>query len=162
MSTENKKKKNKRKQANFYIVFIVTMCLFAAIRHGFALEIPMNQTSHETVMTLSLEAPQLETSAMAINAAENNTEDEELYNDIPDSLMEGTENHETTVNSPEGLSQQMRLPNPKTHTVSEECGVMWNASPTFRTCRLSLLQRMASSQSGTEMRQRSWSSDANW
>ena len=54
MSTENKKKKNKRKQANFYIVFIVTMGLFAAIRHGFALEIPMNQTSHETVMTLSL------------------------------------------------------------------------------------------------------------
>ena len=32
MSTENKKKKNKRKQANFYIVFIVTMGLFAAIR----------------------------------------------------------------------------------------------------------------------------------
>lgn len=102
MSTDNnKKKKNKRKQANFYIAFAITMGLFAAIRHGFALEIPMNQPRHETVMTLSLKAPDMESSAMAINAAENNTEDEELYNDIPDSLMEGTENHETTVNSPE-------------------------------------------------------------
>ena len=41
MSTDNnKKKKNKRKQANFYIAFAITMGLFAAIRHGFALEIP--------------------------------------------------------------------------------------------------------------------------
>lgn len=104
MSTEdsNKKKKANRKQFAFYITFVVTMGLFAAIRHGFALEIPMNHTSKETVMTLSLEAPKQEAMAAQTNTiAQNNPEDEELYAEYPDSLIKKTTFHETTVNAPE-------------------------------------------------------------
>ncbi|MDE7117562.1 MAG: hypothetical protein K2O61_02835 [Bacteroidaceae bacterium] len=104
MSTEdsNKKKKANRKQFAFYITFVVTMGLFAAIRHGFALEIPMNHTSKETVMTLSLEAPEQEAMAAQTNTASlNNPEDEELYTEYPDSLIKKTAFHETTVNAPE-------------------------------------------------------------
>ena len=103
MSTEesNKKKRNKRKQTGFYLTFVITMALFAAIRHGFALEIPMNTTSKETVMTLSLEAPNQGMMGQADNISPNNPEDEELYTEYPDSLMKETPFQETTVNNPE-------------------------------------------------------------
>ncbi len=104
MSTKdsNKKKRTKRKQIGFYSTFVVIMGLLAAIRHGFALEIPTNHPNKETVMTLSLEPPEQEAvAAQTSRTSQNNPEDEELYTEYPDSLIKKTAFHETTVNAPE-------------------------------------------------------------
>lgn len=106
---ESRKKKSKYSKTKFLIAFAVVAGIFAAVRHAFAIEIPMETgvakqpTALMDAQAMAEQATDETASAnetIAINDFEQEEEDIE-YSEVPDSVLFASSHHETVVNSPE-------------------------------------------------------------
>ena len=95
------KGKKKYSQWRFIAAFGVVMGLFAGVRHLFGIEVPLHVEKREMVGLV--ERVPTEEKAEPVLEEENlyATEDETIYEEVPDSLPYDSSHHDTVVNSPE-------------------------------------------------------------
>lgn len=100
-------KQPKYKKLTFFVTYACVIGLFVAIRYVFGIETPLFLAAKEASQTdvvYDFEESYLEDSfeeELAVNTPKSNTEDETLYDAVPDSLLFDDSYHETSVNTPE-------------------------------------------------------------